>query len=80
MKWLTEFPQSEGWYWFYGYRYGKYWGTGENRTLNKPELMLVEVNKCANGFMYVANGAFMYNSEVEKPHFLEAVVPELPRL
>ncbi len=81
LMWSTEFPQEEGLYWFYGYQRGKWWGTGENRTLNKPDLMMVEVRKCANDFMYVANGQFMFESEfVEEPHFQKAVIPELPKL
>jgi len=73
--WITEFPTEEGLYWFYGYRYGKD-GYGED---NKPELMTVKVRKIANGgCMYVANGQFMDESEVECPHFLKVTTPELP--
>ena len=69
--WSTKFPQEEGFYWFYGYRF---------KEENKPELMLVKVWKCANGFMHVADGHFMHKSEVEEPHFLKVILPELPNL
>lgn len=76
MRWTTKFPQKEGLYWFYGYRFGK---EGYPKD-NKPELMYVEVWKCANGFMYVANGQFMSENEVEEPHFQKIILPELPQL
>ncbi len=73
MKWTTEFPQEAGWYWFYGYRYGK-----KSIAFIKPELILVEVRKCVNGFMYVGNGVFIYKKEVEEPHFQKVILPKLP--
>ncbi len=76
-KWITEFPTEEGKYWFYGYRYGKYSDKAKTQK-NKPELMYVEINKCANGFMYVASGHFMFRNEVEEPHFQKVDLPELP--
>ena len=76
-KWTTEFPTKPGNYWFYGYRYGKYDFNGEKRKL---ELMYCEVHKAANGFIYIANGQFVYKSEVEEPHFQEVILPELPTM
>lgn len=76
MTWKKEFPEEAGWYWFYGYQYGRYRGP----TPEKPRLMLIEVRKVINGFMYVGNGAFMYKKEVEEPHFQKVILPELPRL
>ena len=73
--WTTEFPQSEGLYWFYGYRYGK----KDYPKDNKPELMLVKVLKCSNGVRYVADGQFMFESEVKEPHFQKVILPELPK-
>jgi hypothetical protein len=73
--WITKFPQKEGLYWFYGYRYGKI-SCGHKC---EPELMLVKVSKCANGFMHVADGQLMFESEVEEPHFQKVILPELPK-
>jgi len=77
-KWSREFPKEEGCYWFYGYRYGKY--DRPNGETVKPELMFMEVHRCANGFMYVASGQFMYESEVEEAHFMKVDLPKLPDL
>ncbi|MCK5608945.1 hypothetical protein KAR91_44135 [Candidatus Pacearchaeota archaeon] len=76
MKWFEQWPEKEGLYWFYGYRYGKFFGDEKN----KPELVLVNVRKIANGFMYTGDGQFMFESEVEKPHFQKVVLPELPNI
>lgn len=75
-KWSTKFPTEEGLYWFYGYRYGKI----SCGFKCEPELMCLKVAKCSNGFLYVADGNFMYKSEVEEPHFIKAELPELPKL
>ena len=72
--WKTEFPTKEGVYWFYGYRYGKFFGDKQNEL----ELLLLRVFKITNGLMYVADGQFMYKMEVEEPHFTLAELPELP--
>ena len=74
--WQTEFPKKEGKYWFYGYRFGKASMGGER----EPELMYVEVHKAQNGLMYVANGHFMFENEVECPHFKEIELPDLPKI
>ncbi len=73
-KWTKEWPTEEGFYWLYSYRYGKI-SCGYEQ---KPELMLMEVHKISNGFMGVANGQIVYESEVEEPWFQKAVLPELP--
>jgi len=75
-KWSKEFPQEEGYFWFYGYRYGKF-GFGMK---NKPELMFIEVSKTQNGFAYIGEGQFIYEQAVEEPHFLKAKLPDLPKL
>jgi len=72
-EWTTEWPTEPGMYWFYGYRYGK-----DNDE--KPEMQLLEVSKIANGFMYIAEGNFMYKSEVEEAHFQKAILPKAPKI
>jgi hypothetical protein len=76
VKWTTEFPVKEGNYWFYGYRYGKV-SCGQEC---EPEWMVVRVRKCANGLLYIADGQFMYKSEVEDAHFAPLELPEFPKL
>ena len=76
MKWTKKFPKKEGDYWFYGYRYGKV-SCGHP---TEPEMMRLQVRKCANGFMYTAEGQFMYEKEVEEAHFCPIEYPELPEI
>ncbi len=76
VKWTKKFPKKEGNYWFYGYRYGKI-SCGQKC---EPELMVVTVNKCANGLLYVdSGGQFMYESETEDAHFAPMDMPEIPK-
>lgn len=75
-KWITKYPTKPGYYWFYGYRYGKFFG----KKKNKPELMFIEVSKIINGLLVVANGQVMYESEIEEAHFMVAKLPEFPKL
>jgi len=73
-EWTKDWPNEKGYFWFYGYRYGK-------ETLgdkNKPELLLVKVRKCSNSLVYITNGHFMYKSETEKARFQKAILPKLP--
>ena len=74
--WSSKFPTEDGWFWFYGYRFGKI-SCGYPQ---KPELIMVRCHKSANGFTYVAAGNFMYQSEVECPNFIKAELPELPSI
>ena len=74
MEWTKDWPSEEGHFWFYGYPYGKI-SCGQ---ICKPELMLVKVRKGLNCFIYIANGQFMYKSEVEEAHFKKAAMPEPP--
>ncbi len=74
-KWMTEFPKEPGEYWFYGYRYGR----KPCGSPAKREWCRVRVSLCATKApMYIAEGLFMWPSEVEDPHFIELEFPELP--
>ena len=75
-EWSTEFPKEEGMFWFYGYRYGKI-SCGQK---SKPELLLIKVNKTRNGYIHVSEGQFMFEDEVEEPHFIKATLPSLPEI
>lgn len=68
-----DWPDREGRWWFYGYRYGK---VSCGREV-QPEVYLCDVRKVSNGLMVVAEGQFMYETEVEKPNFIRATLPEL---
>lgn len=74
MKWTKKFPNKEGLYWFYGYRYGKI-------SCGQPcekEFHLVKVRKISNGFMTTTEGQFMEESEVEEALFCKTEYPEIP--
>ncbi len=73
-KWTKEWPKKEGYYWFYGYRYGRI----SCSTSCDPEYCLVDVRKCANGMMFTTNGQFLFKSEPEEAHFQKVDLPELP--
>ena len=75
MEWTQNWPNKVGFYWFYGYRYGK--GSGNFKC--KKELHLVEVSKCSNGLMYIASGQFLFKSEPEDAVFQKTILPELPK-
>ena len=73
-NWSTSFPTETGLYWFHGYNYGKV-VCGE---VCEPELLLVKVVQTHTGVVCIADGQFMYESEVEDPHFMIAEVPDPP--
>lgn len=70
IKWSKKFPTKVGMYWFYGYRF-----KGEK----DKEFTLVKVNKISKGFMYSAEGHFMFESETGEGTFCKVVLPELPK-
>ena len=73
--WSTDFPTEEGLFWFYGYRWGKI-SVGQEQ---KPTLTMVSVKLNAHKQpMYIADGGFMHESEVECPHFTPVNLPEVP--
>jgi hypothetical protein len=77
-EWITEFPTEEGWWWFYGHRYGV---NGIGELSSAPELCAVKVVAVRSGFMWVADGQFMYESEVLYPHFKKMnCVPSFPKI
>ena len=72
----TDWPEEVGFWWFYGYRYGK----GVVGREHQPELMFCEVIEISNGLIVKADGQFMYKNEVEEPNFIPATLPELINL
>lgn len=81
VEWTTKFPKKVGNYWFYGYRYGKWYGKGTViEKKNEPEWMIVKVRKCANGLLLEANGQFFYEKEIEEGHFAPVELPDFPEL
>lgn len=71
---MTKWPTVPGYYWFYGYRFGKV-SCGREQ---EKELMLCRVIKISNGLMVVGNGTHVFRGEVEDALFIPATLPELP--
>jgi len=64
--WTKEWPRRAGWYWFYGVR---------SNIAKDPGLHMVRVRKASDGFVYIADGTFLYEEEGAKGVFCKAVVP-----
>lgn len=75
-NWQDEWPKEKGFFWFYGWRFGK---EGVGSKERKPELCMVEVCGTAvkGQFVYVTHGHFLFEEEAEGK-WLQAVVPDLP--
>jgi len=59
-EWTTEWPTTKGWYWFYG------WDFGRGRSgREEPTLYPVRIKKVSNGYMYVCEGYFIYKGQAE---------------
>lgn len=70
-KKMVSFPKKDGWYWFWGYRFGKKTGNSEN----EKELILCRCRKISNGIMVIGDGQFMYEKELEEAKFIPATLP-----
>jgi len=75
-EWSTGWPVEAGYFWLYSYRYGRI-SCGREC---KPELVFMECRKISNGFIYVGNGQFLDEEEIENPHFQKVILPEPPQL
>lgn len=69
MEWSSEWPKEPGYYWLAGY----VWRDAE------VKVYLVKVSKITNGLMHIANGNFLFESDVKDgAKWAKAVLPELP--
>ena len=64
-KWTKKWPKKEGFYWFYGYRYGR---ISVGRKCD-PEYVFVKVIKISNGFLTIGDGQMVSSTEVEEAWF-----------
>ena len=62
IMWTKKWPNKEGNYWFYGYRYGRI-SIGQKCD---PEYVFVKARKISNGLLIIGDGQIMYSSEVEE--------------
>lgn len=71
--WVIEWPRTEGWFWFYGYEFGK----SED---SKPKLVPIEVRgpMGCGSFMYSASSHFLYEHQAVGI-WTPMVVPTLPK-
>jgi hypothetical protein len=73
--WIRQIPTEVGNYWYYGYT------DRFDRQRGQKRLLFVSVRKIANGFAYVANGAFYYPGSPNEPmdgHWLVIEPPDIP--
>lgn len=74
-EWTKKYPNEEGTFWFYGYRYGRI-SVGQKC---KPEYCLIKVRKISNGFMHTADGSFVFENEMEEAWFKKVDLPDIPK-
>lgn len=74
-EWTKEWPNKEGYFWFYGYRYGK--DTFANNE--EPEFVFCNCFKISNGFLVTGDGQVIYESEPEDYWFMETSLPKPPK-
>jgi len=67
IEWSRDWPQTAGWYWFYGWPYGR---SGQSPA----ELVMVKVVQIQVGHAYIADGHFIWRSDAIG-RFTPAVVP-----
>ncbi len=72
--WTEEWPTEPGWYWFWGYPYGKK-KSKHDLGDNEPRLNIVRVAKISNGVMYVREGSFWGPSKKVSGMFTKAILP-----
>lgn len=56
--WRRGFPVEAGYFWFYGYIFGK------PTSFEKPRLEQLQVRKISNGFAYIACNSFINPTEM----------------
>lgn len=69
-NWVEEWPQKEGFYW--------YWGWCFKPGKEPAEFHFVRVAKGMNSFAYITNGHFMYKSEGGVGWWSKANLPKPP--
>jgi len=85
MNWTTKPPTKPGHYWFFGDNYMGCMGQDyTDEATVEPRMVLVEVNRCVNGFIAVANGHFVSLRQFDKSRHQEGYVgywapAELPK-
>ncbi len=81
-EWTRDWPTEPGWYWFYGWAYGRI--TRANGNPEAPRLEAAQVHQAGSGsgqhLMHIRTGQFMYKSEGAIGLWLPMDVPELPEL
>ena len=70
MNWSKRWPLSEGFYWAYGQSSNPHFQHGK-------ELIFVKVRRCQNSFMYIGEGRFLYEQEMDLV-WQVANLPEVP--
>ena len=89
MHWTNEWPTEEGYYWFWGYPYGKSIVEGRGLGDSKPSLSVIHVSPISNGMMVTRDGSFWFSEEWNRSNeyvtgghglFLKMDEPDMPTL
>ena len=70
-QWSDTFPQEEGWYWFFGQKFGPEHLDGLLR------LHTAKVRRSQSGYVYICDGQFTFLSEAVGV-WLPMTLPEFP--
>lgn len=80
-KWQDEWPEEEGWWWFFGYSFGR-----SKLFPEEPELHLVEISRVGSSkpnqkyaFMYITKGHYLEKGEGAVGKWLKANLPKPPK-
>ena len=79
LNWVHKYPTKPGEYWFAGERYGRNAFAKEKGDLPHYEICLCKARKVSNGLIVIANGQFLYKSELgDEWFFAPAETPAMP--
>ncbi len=76
--WSEEFPWTPGWYWFYGILWYSPKFDDEQKDKYTP-VEVIATGAMGEGRIYIAKGAFIYESDERKGLWAKAVMPIPPK-
>lgn len=72
-QWTAEWPTEEGWYWFYGKRFG----SSSTKMLQPVEVILAGRGDTSH-LVYINSGNFMYKQEGARGLWMPLAPPPVP--
>ncbi len=71
--WTNEWPDQEGWYWFFGDPFGKM-----SKDRKGPFTLPTQAVKSGDGLVFICNGNFLYSEESGAALWAEMEMPVEP--